>query len=183
VFRNARGALVHQAGEFLSDCHSGLKSLDLLEHRLDARSGRVVVASRIVGALRHTFNLDDAIHHVQGEALATKGPEHAHRPGVGHGHAEGLGELATRVRQESDHASLDALVRRPRAHHRSVVDAVHKYLVDPSCLESILMLKVTWDLRARSGWGEGTWQADDDRLFACGASHHVDLLWGEPKVD
>jgi len=67
--------------------NGSLQGLDLLEHCVNARSRRIVSASRIVGALRHTFNLDDTIHQVEREALATKVPEIIQWPGVGHRHA------------------------------------------------------------------------------------------------
>ena len=60
-------------------------------------------------------------------------------------------------------------------HDRAIVDAVHEHLVDPLCLELVLLLKVPGDLCRRSRRREGAGQADQNDLLALYPLGEVDL--------
>lgn len=100
-------------------------------------------------------------------------------------HVELNSELRGGITHHRDESScrVEILVIAPGLHDRAVVHAVHDHLVHASCLQSVRVLKVTRDLRRRSGGRKGAWQANQDDVLAGGALSKVDLFRGEAIVE
>mmetsp|Transcript_53298 Transcript_53298/g.106962 ORF Transcript_53298/g.106962 Transcript_53298/m.106962 type:complete len:206 (-) Transcript_53298:247-864(-) len=161
--------------------HAGGR-LEVLQHLLHERHGRVVVARRIVVGGGHVDGLDDAIVDEHREALAPGVPQHRHGTGVVEHQVELLGELAARVAEEGDDGALHALVLSPSRHDRPVVHAVHQHVRDALGLQIILFCQVARHLRAGSGGREGARQADQHHLLALAVVRKRHLLRREALV-
>mmetsp|Transcript_53300 Transcript_53300/g.106971 ORF Transcript_53300/g.106971 Transcript_53300/m.106971 type:complete len:261 (-) Transcript_53300:82-864(-) len=162
--------------------HAGGR-LEVLQHLLHERHGRVVVARRIVVGGGHVDGLDDAIVDEHREALAPGVPQHRHGTGVVEHQVELLGELAARVAEERDDGALDALVRCPCRHDGAIVHAVDQHIRDALGLQLILLGQVAWHLRAGSGGREGAGQADQHHLLALAVVRQRNLLRREALVE
>mmetsp|Transcript_44807 Transcript_44807/g.129605 ORF Transcript_44807/g.129605 Transcript_44807/m.129605 type:complete len:219 (+) Transcript_44807:223-879(+) len=142
----------------------------------------VGIASRVVWPFAHLDVLDNAVVDNKHKALAPGVAESMLWPGMVHAHADGLRELAPRVRQESDDRAFHALILRPSLHHSTVVDAVDQHLIDALLLQLSLLAQIARDLHRGSAGREGAWQTQNDHLLALRALGHVDLPNGIEAV-
>eukprot|EP00619_Florenciella_sp_RCC1007_P013744 CAMPEP_0205924802 /NCGR_PEP_ID=MMETSP1325-20131115/17183_1 /ASSEMBLY_ACC=CAM_ASM_000708 /TAXON_ID=236786 /ORGANISM="Florenciella sp., Strain RCC1007" /LENGTH=177 /DNA_ID=CAMNT_0053293215 /DNA_START=138 /DNA_END=669 /DNA_ORIENTATION=+ len=120
--------------------------------------------------------LDDTLVNETREPLAAARAENAARARVGHLHAEGLGELTTRVAHErNDTFLVDALVLGPSIHDGGVIHAEDDDLVDPHLRKSHHLFLVAGDLARGSRGRESAREADEDHLLVGAPLRKVDV--------
>merc|ERR1712086_177222 len=95
---------------FFRKLEFGLESLDGCEHRWCACVLGEIIARRIIELFTDDMGLNNAIHKVDGVALAAIEKAYAPRALVGKHHVQRYGEVRGRIAHEGNHGAFNALV-------------------------------------------------------------------------
>jgi len=136
---------------------------------------REVITGRVEFGFGDSHILDDALLDNHCKSLATS--MKSQRVGTigGKLHAAGFGELTGRIREESDHGSIDSLISCPSIHDSGVIDAVNDNFFDSCFFECVLRFQVSWNLSAGSGRRESTWKTNNGTFLVGGVFGDVVL--------
>jgi len=119
----------------------------------------LIVAGGIVRRLAHLLALDNAVFADQHESLTPFVTKSIFWSRMIHEHADCFRELAPRVGKERDQGAIHLLILCPGLHHRTIVHAIHKHLINPSLLQLSSFFQIARHLLPGSARSESTWQA------------------------